>query len=185
VKRVRGSRNVVQDAAARIARVLGDDGILVGGLAVSAHGHVRGTDDVDFVTKLDPRELRRRLSRAGIESCLTNYDEWAGDPPWRLHGTLLGVDFDVLPPLVPIYWSRTLPAHLPDGTPVRVVDLEGLLRLKIRAGGHKDLWDVAALLRVHPSHLDVGLKIAAAYGVEDELNRWLHDRRQPSSRGRR
>jgi hypothetical protein len=182
VRRVRGSRNVVQEAAARIARVLGESGVLVGGLAVSAHGHVRGTDDVDFVTKLDPREVRRRLSRAGIESRLTHYDEWAGEPPWRLRGTVLGVDFDILPPLVPIYWSRTIPAHLPDGTGVRVVDLEGLLRLKIRAGGHKDLWDVAALLRVHPAYLDLAVRVADAYGVADELNRWLHDRRRASRR---
>jgi hypothetical protein len=182
VRKVRGSRNVVQEAAARIARVLGESGILVGGLAVSAHGHVRGTDDVDFVTKLDPREVRRRLARAGIESRVTYYDEWAGDPPWRLHGRIRDVDYDILPPLVPIYWSRSLAAHLPDGTPVRLVDLEGLLRLKIRAGGHKDLWDVAALLRIHPSYLDLALRVALAYGVEDELKRWLHDRRRSTAR---
>lgn len=180
MRRVKGSRNVVQEAASRIARVLGEAGVLVGGLAVSAHGHVRGTDDVDFVTKLDPRDVKRRLARAGIESRVSHHDEWAGEPPWRLHGAVLGVDFDILPPLVPIYWTRTIPAHLPDGTLVRVVDLEALLRLKIRAAGHKDLWDVASLLRLHPSYLDVALRVAEAYGVADELNRWLHDRRRPA-----
>ena len=173
----------MQEVAARIARVLGDAGIVVGGLAVSAHGHVRATDDVDFVTKLDPREVRRRLGRVGIESRLQRHDEEKGEPPWTLSGTLLDVNFDILPPLVPIYWSRTIAAHLPNGTVVRVVDLEALLRLKIRAGRHKDLWDVAALLRVHPAHLDSAMRVAEAYGVADELKRWVHDRRPPSRRG--
>jgi hypothetical protein len=180
-RRVKGSVNAVQEVAARIGRVLGDAGIVVGGLAVSAHGHVRGTDNVDFVTKLDPREVKKRLGRVGIESRLERHDEEMGEPPWTLSGTLLGVTFDILPPLVPIYWSRTIAAHLPNGTVVRVVDLEALLRLKIRAGGHKDLWDVAALLRVHPAHMDTALRVAEAYGVGDELKRWLHDRR-PSRR---
>lgn len=182
-RRVKGSVNAVQEVAARIARVLGDAGIVVGGLAVSAHGHVRGTDDVDFVTKLDPREVRKRLGRVGIEARLERHDEDMGEPPWTLSGVLLGVRFDILPPLVPIYWSRTIAAHLPNGTVVRVVDLEALLRLKIRSGGHKDLWDVAALLRVHPSHLETALQVAEAYGVGDELKRWVHDRR-PANRRR-
>lgn len=182
-RRVKGSGNAVQEVAGRIAQVLGDAGIVVGGLAVSAHGHVRGTDDVDFVTKLDPREVKRRLGRVGIESRLQRHDEETGEPPWTISGTLLDVNFDILPPLVPIYWSRTIAVHLPDGTVVRVVDLEALLRLKIRAGGHKDLWDVAALLRVHPAYLDSSMRVAQAYGVADELKRWVHDRRPVSRRG--
>jgi hypothetical protein len=182
-RRVKGSGNAVQEVAARIARVLGDAGIVVGGLAVSAHGHVRGTDDVDFVTKLDPREVKRRLARVGIESRLERQDEEKGEPPWTLSGTLLDVGFDIFPPLVPIYWSRTIAVRLPNGTVVRVVDLEALLRLKIRAGGHKDLWDVAALLRVHPAHLDSCMHVAEAYGVADELKRWVHDRRPVGRRG--
>jgi hypothetical protein len=178
-RRVEGSRNAVRVAAARLSRMLGDAGVLVGGLAVSAHGHVRGTDDVDFVSKLDPREIRRRLTRLGIESRIVRLDDDDGGPPWTISGTIGGVPFDILPPLVPVYWTRTIPARLPDGVIVRVVDLEGLLRLKIRAGGHKDLWDVAALLRLHPSYLEVALRSAEAYGCRDELQRWLHDRRQP------
>jgi hypothetical protein len=181
-RRVKGSRNAVQDVAARIGRVLGDAGIVVGGLAVSAHGHVRGTDDVDFVTKLDPREVKRRLGRVGIESRLERHDEEKGEPPWTLSGTLQGVNFDILPPVVPIYWSRTLAINLPNGAVLRVVDLEALLRLKIRAGGHKDLWDVAALLRVHPAYLESSMRVAQAYGVADELKRWVHDRRPAARR---
>jgi hypothetical protein len=183
-RRVKGSRNAVQEAAARLSRMLGDAGILVGGLAVSAHGHVRATDDVDFVSKLDPREIRRRLTRLSIESRLIRGDDREGAPPWIVEGTIGGVPFDILPPLVPVYWSRTIPARLPNGVIVRVIDLEGLLRLKIRAGGHKDLWDVAALLRIHPAHLDATLRMAAAYGCKDELERWLHDRRPAARRAR-
>ena len=181
-RRLSGSRNAVQEAASRLARILGDAGVLVGGLAVSAHGHVRATDDVDFVTKLDPREVRRRLTRLGIESRLARGDDGDREPPWAVTGTIGGVRFDILPALVPIYWTRTIAARLPDGVILRVVDLEGLIRLKIRSGGHKDLWDVAALLRVHPSHLEVALRVAEAYGCRDELERWLHDRRRPVAR---
>jgi hypothetical protein len=183
-RRVKGSRNAVQEAAACLSRLLGDAGVLVGGLAVSAHGHVRATDDVDFVSKLDPREIRRRLTRLSIESRLLRSDDGDGRPPWIVRGEIEGVPFDILPALVPVYWSRTIPARLPNGTIVRVIDLEGLLRLKIRAGGHKDLWDVAALLRVHPAYLEAALRMAAAYGCQDELERWLHDRRPAVRRAR-
>jgi len=60
-----------------------------------------------------------------------------------------------------------------------VVDLEGLVRLKLRAGGPQDLMDTAALVLRHPDLLEKAREIALAYSVDlaDKLDVWLGDRR--------
>jgi len=54
-----------------------------------------------------------------------------------------------------------------------VLDLANLLRLKLEAGGPKDLWDVARLLRRYPEELSRALAQASSLGIEEELRRWL------------
>jgi hypothetical protein len=58
-----------------------------------------------------------------------------------------------------------------------VVDLEGLIRLKLKAQGPKDLLDVAALTLKHPEALQIAREVAAAYRVADKLEVWLKDPR--------
>jgi hypothetical protein len=60
-----------------------------------------------------------------------------------------------------------------EGTRVPVLGLADLLRLKLEAGGPKDLWDAARLLRRYPEELPRALAQASSLGVEDELRRWL------------
>jgi len=52
-------------------------------------------------------------------------------------------------PLVPIAWDQALSTEIGGGT-LKVVDLDGLLRLKFRAGGPQDLLDAARLVLRHP-----------------------------------
>jgi DNA-binding PadR family transcriptional regulator len=62
--------------AARLARILGPRRcLLVGGLAVSGHGHVRATDDIDFMVDSPLAQLRKRLQAEGIAARMV-----AGDP---------------------------------------------------------------------------------------------------------
>lgn len=166
----------LERVARRVARILGEsECLLVGGLAVGAHGYVRATQDVDFVTKLALQDVQKRLSAHGIATRVTRGDVLEGDP--CLRGTLAGVRFDVMPALVPIDWERAIELPMAQRAMLRVVDLDGLIRLKLRAGGPKDLMDVAALVLRHPDYRDRARDLAVAYRVADKLDVWLEDPR--------
>jgi len=162
--------------ARRVAETLGDECLLVGGLAVGAHGYIRATRDVDFVTWLPLAEAQRRLRQGGISATIKRGDLLEGDFPC-LKGSLDGVRVDVMPPLVPLEWARGTDLTVTRRGRLRVVDLQGLLRLKLRARGPKDLMDAAALLLRHPTVLPSGRELAVAYGVAEELETWLKDPR--------
>jgi hypothetical protein len=167
--------------ASRVADAVGtDDCVLVGGMAVGAHGYVRATRDVDFAVRPSLPEVRRRLGRADIDAVLHRDASPGGSP--CLKTVVDGVPVDVIPPLVPIDWDRALKVPLGKRRRLPVVDLESLLRLKLRAGGPRDLLDVAALLSRHPDHLDRAKVAAAAYGVVEDLERWLADPRLTDDR---
>ena len=164
-------------AAGRLASILGDACLLIGGLAVSAWGHIRATEDIDFVTSLEPEELQELLSTREIPTELKRGDVLEGDLPWVLHGKVGQVTFQVLPPLVPLAWDKATLVSMPDGTELRVVDLPDLIRLKLRAGGSGDLWDVAVLLQKHPDMHDAARQWADDIGRLKDLDAWLDDPR--------
>jgi hypothetical protein len=163
--------------AVRLGEILGTDCMLVGGLAASAWGHVRATQDVDFVTRVDPKEVQRRLAEAGIDADLRRGDVLAGDVPWVVHGALQGIAFDVFPATIAVNWQRGREVSLFEGGVLRIIDLTDLLRMKLVAGGPRDLWDVAALVKQHPEHLDTVRAAARSSGVEAKLEEWLNDPR--------
>lgn len=166
----------LERAALRLAEILGAEGLLVGGLAVGAHGFVRATRDVDFVARIPLAEVRALLRRHGIAATLHRGDPSEGDFPC-VRGTLGGVPFDVLPPLVPLEWERAIDLDMAGGRRLRVVGLEGLIRLKLRAHGPKDLMDVAALVMRHPDCRRMALDAAESHGVAERLEPWLEDPR--------
>jgi hypothetical protein len=171
-------RDALEEAAVRLAGALGSDGLLVGGLAVAAWGYVRATDDVDFVARLPAQEVVRRLKAAGVAARIRKGGGVQGDAiEWCVRGQIEGVVFDILPPLVTLRFDRAVEIRLSRGDIVRVVDLGGLLRLKLKAGGPQDLLDAAQLLRRHPKHLQEARGVAEAYGHWDQLERWLNDPR--------
>jgi hypothetical protein len=165
-----------EEVALRLAALLPQRSALVGALAVAAHGYVRATDDVDFVSPADPREIRRRLAAGGIESDIRGGDVLEGDLRSVVFGVVGGLRFDVLFPPVPIDWERTTLLPLGRGS-LRVVDLDTLLRLKLRAGGPQDLIDVVQLVRRHPARREKALAVAEAYGQRERLATWLADPR--------
>jgi len=165
--------------AARLAEILGPDRcVLVGALAVAVHGYPRATDDVDLLTSLDLREAQKLLNSRGIETVLKRGDVLEGDFSC-VQGTLEGVRFDILPEIVALQWDHVLSLSL-GGTVLRVVDLDGLLRLKLRAGGPQDLMDVAHLILQHPDRIAAAREAARAYRLEDKLDAWLNDPRTRS-----
>jgi hypothetical protein len=166
----------LERAAVLLAAILGPDGVLVGGLAVGAHGYVRATDDVDFVASVPLPDVLRRLRARGIDASLRRGDSLEGDFD-TVQGTIAGVRFDVMPQLVPIDWSAAIEVTLGRRQRLRVVDLDALVRLKLRAQGPRDLMDVAALVAVHPETRESTRETARAYGALEGLDRWLADAR--------
>lgn len=164
-------------AALRLAGAIGsDDCRLVGGLAVSAYGYVRATTDVDFVARPALAEVKRRLSANGIDAELFRGDVLEGDFPC-LRGSFAGVPFDVLPPLVAIDWERGTVALEDEGVRLKVVPLDALLALKMKAQGAKDLMDAAMLVLLHPEMRATALDLAQSYRVGDRFRVFLEDPR--------
>ncbi len=168
----------LERAASRVVRILGEaDCLLVGGLAVGAHGYVRATADVDFVVRKPLAEAAKQLRAHGIEATLRRGDRLESDVPC-VTGTVAGTRVDLLPPPVPLDWENAIEVPLgARGAKVRVVTLAGLIHLKLRAHGPKDLMDVAALVLAHPAQRSRALELAMSYGVAETLGVWLEDSR--------
>jgi len=156
-------------AAHRLQEILGEDRCAVcGGVAVNAHGFLRGTRDVDVIVAFPLEEARRRLRSHGVAVRLSRGDPLQGDFPCLKGvidvsprgGRVEGVPFDVLPQLVPLEPERTLEITVRDRR-LRVVDLETLIRLKLKAGGTSDLHDIGVLVHLQPAYMDRAQALAA------------------------
>jgi hypothetical protein len=159
--------------AVQLASILGPDHcVLVGALAVAVHGYPRATDDVDLLTRLDLKEAGNLLAARGIDTVMKRGDILEGDFSC-LQGTLDGVRFDILPQLVPVQWNSSVSLNF-SGAVLKVVDLDALVRLKLRAGGPQDLADAAHLLMLHPDRIGRAREAARAYRLEDKLDVWLN-----------
>jgi hypothetical protein len=176
---MKGGEPDLRRIAGRLAGILGPDRcVVVGALAVAVHGYPRATDDVDLLTRLDLKEAQKLLRAEGVETVMKRGDVLEGDFSC-LQGTLDGVRFDILPELVALEWDAALSLSL-GGTVLRIVDLDGLVRLKLRAGGPQDLMDAAHLLLQHPDHIARATEAARAYHLEEKLEIWLNDPRTRS-----
>lgn len=151
-----------------IARALNEAGvpfIVVGGLAVNAHGYGRATQDIDLVISLDPAAVRRAfqaLASLGYGPRVPVTAEGFADPTqrtrWMTEKGMTVLNFhsdrhretpvDVFV-TEPFDFDRehglALVEEVAPGVPLRIVRLETLLRLKEDAGRPQDLADVAEL----------------------------------------
>jgi predicted nucleotidyltransferase len=150
-------------------KVLNQDGgryVLVGGLAVVLHGHLRATGDVDLVVDLAPDQVQRTLralEQAGFRpyapvpaSEFADPDrraEWIRDKAMlvfslRPPGGVPMVDLFLDPPMpFDRLWDRSAVVTM-RGVPVRVAALDDLIELKRRAGRPEDLADAEALAEI-------------------------------------
>ena len=163
--------------ARKVAEAIGiEDCLLAGGLAVMAHGFVRGTRDVDVLTRLPLSEARARLESRGLPTRLLRGDPLEGGFSC-LKGECDGLPFDVLPQLVPVHWEAAPTVENRGAGALRVVPLEDLLALKLKAQGPKDLMDTAILVLLHPESEPRARELATAYRVLDRFETWLLDPR--------
>jgi hypothetical protein len=170
------ARHSLLRAARRLLDALSDpESAVIGGLAVSAHGYVRATRDVDILVAIPLEEARRRLTSRGIECRIRRGDFFEGDFP-VLKGAVAGVPFDIVSRLVPFDTARAITVDT-TARSLRVVDLLTLARLKLKAASPKDLWDLAILVHLNPGSRERILELASHHPVHDRFRSFLDDPR--------
>lgn len=136
----------------------GVDFVVIGGIAVLAHGHPRATFDLDFVADLTADNVRRladALDELNAEVRGVDADRLDVDPTdpeqlgsganWTLRSDAGWLDF-----MPRVEGARDYHEIAADAVPVRdgafrVVGLDDLIRMKRASGREKDLDDIAAL----------------------------------------
>lgn len=146
--------------AERILRVLAEHGVdyvLIGGLAVQTHGHVRTTNDADLIPAPDPTNLKRlaaalhalaaKVLNAGEENTEIDAKMLPRATIWQFATRDGGIDVMHEVPGGRPYRElskRALHVQLGD-IDVPVVSLDDLIQMKLARGRPVDLADVASL----------------------------------------
>jgi hypothetical protein len=146
--------------AERILRALAEHGVeyvLIGGLAVQTHGHVRTTNDADLIPAPTPANLERlaaTLRSLGARVLNPGEEETAIDAKmlpkatiWQFATRDGGIDvMHEVPGGRPYGELRDRALHVQLGEiDIPVVDLDDLIQMKLARGRPVDLADVAAL----------------------------------------
>ncbi len=165
---------VVEDGLLALRKLLARAQVpyaLVGGVAVIHHGYVRATRDLDLLLERgDLARLLQHLAEHGFERSAEN----------RLRHVESGVDVDLLFAGDP----RPRPGAPPYPRPSElarsqrendVVDLPGLVDLKLLAGRHQALADVVALLKPLAEGDYLELESALRPELRGELHRLRRD----------
>lgn len=162
-----------------IARTLNDSGVpflVVGGLAVVAHGYGRHTQDLDLVIRLQPDTIRAAfaaLASLGYQPRVPITAEAFADAEQRARWTLeksmtvlnfhsdqhsdTPIDVFVAEPFdFELEFQRALIEEVAPGVLVRIVQLDTLILLKQQAGRPQDLADIAELRLLHGEAPDAG-----------------------------
>jgi predicted nucleotidyltransferase len=139
------------------------DFLIIGGVAVGYHGHVRATKDVDVVPAPDPANLER-LTRVldRLEAEVEGAEDFgANELPDPLDPAVLGEGgnwvlstrlgrLDIMQWIGDeALWQRLAPTAIEDevgGLPIKMVSYEDLVALKKLAGRPEDLADLQRLL---------------------------------------
>jgi predicted nucleotidyltransferase len=140
----------------------GVDFLIIGGVAVGYHGHVRATKDVDVVPSPDSTNLERLARVLGrLEATVEGAEEFeAGELPdpldpevlskggnWVLSTRLGRIDVMQWIGDHPL-WEKLSPAAIEDeigGLTIKVVSYDDLVALKELAGRPEDLTDLQRL----------------------------------------
>jgi len=146
--------------AERILRALAEHGVeyvLIGGLAVQTHGHVRTTNDADLIPAPDPANLERlaaalraldaRVLNPGEEDTAVDAKMLPRATMWQFVTRDGGIDVvHEVPGGRPYGELSDRALHVPLGDiDVPVVDLDDLIQMKLARGRPVDIADVAAL----------------------------------------
>lgn len=124
-----------------------------GGIAVTIHGHVRATKDIDLVIRPEDRERALAVvASLGFDRAALPMTFGAGTPTERElqrvtkleEGESLTIDFIIVGALYEEAWSQR-ETYEWEGTRMTVVSREGLLAMKRIAARKQDLADIERL----------------------------------------
>jgi hypothetical protein len=135
------TRPATWDDVRTLARYLAEAGVeyaLVGGYAVATHGFNRFSEDIDILVNPSAANARRwiealsRLPDAAARELADEKDVFAADKRYAIR---INDEFvvDVLPSVAGLSWEQMVPHIITkeiDGVPLRLLDLEGLLKTK-------------------------------------------------------
>jgi len=135
------TRPATWDDVRTLAGYLAEAGVeyaLVGGYAVAAHGFNRFSEDIDILVDPSAANARRwiaalsRLPDGAARELAAEQDVFAADQRYAIR---INDEFavDVLPSVAGLSWAQMEPHVITrdiDGVPVRLLDLEGLLKTK-------------------------------------------------------
>jgi predicted nucleotidyltransferase len=142
--------------------------LIVGGLAVIAHGYLRATRDLDIVIQLETTNLRTALNslaeigyRLAIPVSPDDFANASKRETWRAEKGMIvlklwsddhrrtPIDIFVYEPFdFDAEYQRSMLSELGNGLSARVVGLEALIQMKFEAGRPQDLLDIEELRRV-------------------------------------
>jgi predicted nucleotidyltransferase len=139
--------------------------LIVGGLAVVAHGYVRFTADVDVVLSLDPDNIRRAISafqtlgyRPRAPVAFEQFLDPANRQQWKREKNM--TVFSLFSPAYPATeidlfveapldfssaYARAVSIEVAPGTPATFCGLDDLIALKSKAGRPQDMEDIRRL----------------------------------------
>ncbi len=156
--------------------------MLVGGLAMAAHGRGRATFDIDVTVDLGPSDLHRLLAALGPGFRLRAGNR-IGDFAETGVLPLVGpgnADIDILfgDAVFDRFAMRRTTRRMVHGVPVRVCAVEDLVTLKLIAARERDFGDIESLMSPPAIPLDLALldsrarTIAATLGRPEIARRW-------------
>ncbi len=142
--------------------------LIVGGLAVNAHGYLRATRDLDLVIQLESANLRRGLEclfeigyRLAIPVSVEDFADASKREAWRVEKGMIVLklwsdDHRRTPVDVFVYepfefckeFEKACLSELQLGIFARIVSLEALIEMKLVANRPQDLMDIEELRRV-------------------------------------
>ena len=146
--------------------------LVVGGLAVIAHGYVRTTEDLDLVLDLSSKSLPFTLSalqslgyRPLIPVSLQDFanaelrKDWVENRNMKVFNLVSDrhpdVTIDIFPKEPFVFETEFAAAEWKDVAPnirARVISLKALIALKITADRDRDRDDIDKLRKLHPRH---------------------------------
>lgn len=166
-------------AVADVLEAEGSRYALIGGLAAAQHGVIRATQDVDFLIAVPALRLPGLLERLRQSGCEIDTGrvlrEWASEHLTQFH--YQGVPIDWLEPVIPLFQTVLDRAADRDvvGRRVRMVDVEGIILMKMAAFRPEDRNDVEALALAWPNAdwAFVRSQLEQTFGPQDERITWL------------
>jgi hypothetical protein len=146
------------------------DYVVVGGLAVILHGHLRATRDIDLVIGLESGNCRKALDalatigmRPRLPVVMQDFADPAKRDDWNRNRNMMvfqlwdpnnaerSVDLFVREPLdFPTMLADAVVKDL-DGVPIRIASIPHLIAMKQLAGRRHDLDDIEALRQIAES----------------------------------